>query len=241
MPRRIEAPYIWDYNPTFFDAISQELFDPEHWSKQNSITGQEQGRGTTYFLRHRGKELVLRHYLRGGLVGKLIHDHYFFLGEKEARSLHEYRVLAHLEQTGLPVPRPVAAQIKRKGLFYQADIIIERIPEAKDLVKVLTTPENNESLDTLFSSIGQMVARFHQHGVYHADLNIKNILIDAKQKLWLIDFDRAQTDCYSLTKHQSSLMRLKRSFEKERLRHQIHFEDDNWRTIEDAYRKALGK
>ena len=38
---------------------------------------------------------------------------------------------------GLPVPRPAAARLVRQGAFYRADILIERIPKARDLVAIL--------------------------------------------------------------------------------------------------------
>jgi 3-deoxy-D-manno-octulosonic acid kinase len=38
--------------------------------------------------------------------------------------------------------------------------------------------------------VGRTIARFHRHGVFHADLNAHNILLDGSRRVWLIDFDR---------------------------------------------------
>lgn len=241
MPLRSQAPYHWAYNSDFFDdhdfeKINANYFDAEFWRRQNAIVGEERGRGTTYFIAHQGKHLVLRHYLRGGLMGKLVHDHYLFQNTDSTRSLNEFKVLEYLIAQGLPTARPVAAQVKRKGMCYQADIIVERIPNAQDLVKHLQTQAQDEQF---YRQLGELVARFHQHGVHHADLNIKNILCDAAGKLWLIDFDKGQLNCHDSDKQLGSLMRLKRSFEKERERHGIHFKDENWQSLEQSYQAAM--
>lgn len=54
----------------------------------------------------------------------------------------------------------------------------------------------------------------HQVGVNHTDLNIHNILIDDKDRVWIIDFDKCRFETSGDWKHQN-LDRLKRSFEKE--------------------------
>jgi hypothetical protein len=38
--------------------------------------------------------------------------------------------------------------------------------------------------------IGRTIARFHLKGVFHADLNAHNLLLDGSRRVWLIDFDR---------------------------------------------------
>jgi len=55
----------------------------------------------------------------------------------------------------------------------------------------------------------------HAQGVWHADLNVHNILIDTANKAWLIDFDRGRRfSQLSEQKRQGNLERLHRSFRK---------------------------
>lgn len=91
----------------------------------------------TWFVKDESRHLVLRHYYRGGMVGKLVRDRFWFEGVESSRAMAEYRLLAQLSEQGLPVPRPFAARMVKQGPFYRADILIERIRGAKDLVALL--------------------------------------------------------------------------------------------------------
>ena len=62
--------------------------------------------------------------------------------------------------------------------------------------------------------IGQTIAKFHHHQIYHHDLNIHNIMLDIENEVWLIDFDKCGIRQGSNWKN-SNMARLKRSFEKE--------------------------
>jgi hypothetical protein len=44
----------------------------------------------------------------------------------------------------------------------------------------------------LWVAIGRCLRRFHERGVFHADLNARNILIDTSGSVWVIDFDRSE-------------------------------------------------
>ncbi|NMT18934.1 3-deoxy-D-manno-octulosonic acid kinase, partial [Vibrio parahaemolyticus] len=83
--------------------------------------GQAQGRGTTWFIRLDYRDAALRHYLRGGLFGRLIRDHYLFLGWERTRGVQELLVLNHLHRHGVNVPRPIAARAVKRLFCYQAD------------------------------------------------------------------------------------------------------------------------
>lgn len=226
--------YFWLYDSECFREPSPSLFEANHWHKQNAINGKEFGRGTTWFVQHDAHSLVLRHYLRGGLMSKLIHDHYLFRAWQRCRSISEFNILAHLHQKGFPVPKPAAAQVSRSGMFYQADILIHRIPAAKDLLQVLKQTQSTE----FYIQLGRLIAKFHRAGVFHADLNIQNILQDDSNNFWLIDFDRAKILSPSQTWQKNNLNRLKRSFLKEKQRAGIQWEEHDWLTLVEGYHAA---
>lgn len=197
--------------------------DVSYWCESELVVGSAQGRGTTWFIQLNSMQAALRHYHRGGLFGKLIKDHYIYLGLEKTRSYQEFFLLQQLHDAGVAVPRPIAGRVLKKHLCYQADLLIERISGAKDLVGVLQSRKLSESV---FENIGAEIAKMHQIDVNHTDLNIHNILLDNNDKVWIIDFDK----CYQVTHNKNddwknnNLARLLRSFEKEAVKASIHWD-----------------
>lgn len=208
-------------------------FDPEYWHQQQKVTGQAKGRGTTLFIQDKGNRWVLRHYRRGGLIGKLINDSYLFTGLRHTRSFSEFALLVKMRSLSLPVPRPVAAHVHRRGWLYRADIMTDLIPDARDIHAVLCERE----LDKLtWRLIGQTIARFHRHQIYHHDLNIRNLMLDGQNTVWLIDFDRCSERAGDAWK-QGNLDRLYRSLNKEKGREpRFHWHPDHWQWLLEGYR-----
>jgi 3-deoxy-D-manno-octulosonic acid kinase len=227
--------HYWKYDIDCFENISETYFTAQYWQNINAIEGQENGRGTTWFIQHKNHHLVLRHYLRGGMIGKISRDRYIFNGWKNCRAISEFNILNDLHAQGFRVPKPAAAQIIRHGLSYQADLFTHRIPKAQDLVQILTSAKNQR----FYSDLGKTIAEFHNHGVYHADLNIQNILQDDQNQFWLIDFDRAKLVKPSKKWQLSNLKRLKRSFEKEKIRFGIQWQESDWHIFLRAYQATI--
>ncbi|MFV0447199.1 MAG: 3-deoxy-D-manno-octulosonic acid kinase [Vibrio sp.] len=221
---------IW-YNSELLRQPVESCFDPLFWQQNNKITGSAQGRGTTWFVQLEQGEGALRHYRRGGLFGKLVSDSYWFNGWHNTRSYAEFKLLDYLRQQGVNVPQPVAARAVRQGCFYQADILSEKIANARDLVAVLQQqPLTNE----IYQRVGQQIAKLHAAQVNHTDLNIHNILLDEQNKVWIIDFDK----CYQQNGDdwkQDNLNRLLRSFNKEQQRFGIKWQQQDWLTLLQGY------
>ena len=76
----------------------------------------------------------------------------------------------------------------------------------------------------------QEIAKMHRANVNHTDLNIHNILIDDQDKVWIIDFDKCCQQSDGDWK-QSNLDRLKRSFLKEKKKHQIHWHESDFELL----------
>ena len=202
---------VW-FDDEIITDPSQALFDAQYWQEQDKVVGSASGRGTTWFVQLDTMQAALRHYRRGGFFGKLVEDHYWFTGWEQTRSLQEFNLLRVLIESGVNVPRPIAARAVKTGLTYRADLLSERIPNAKDLVSILLEKPLPE---VMYQKIGQEIAKMHNVNVNHTDLNIHNILIDDQDKVWIIDFDKCHQQANGDWK-QSNLDRLKRSFEKER-------------------------
>ena len=121
----------------FDDALASSMdndkFSPDHYRTEGRLIGLAGGRGTVSFVRGENAEWAIRHYQRGGFIGKWLHDHFLWAGEDRARSFAEWRLLRELRTRGLPVPVPVAARFRRHGLAYTADLITVRIAGASPL------------------------------------------------------------------------------------------------------------
>lgn len=218
--------------------LSSSWFTSDYWQQKKSIEGSSKGRHTTWFIGYQQAHWVLRHYWRGGLMAKLSKDSYLFTGVNRTRAVAELNLLGQLYNEKFPVPKPIAAQITKKGLFYAGDIIIERIPDAQDLVAVLSRSQMTQQQ---WQALGKCIAKFHQRGVYHADLNAKNILLSPKG-FYLIDFDRGKL----LTPHsrwqKANLDRLHRSFVKEKSKQaDLSFSEINWQTLVAGYQAVVNQ
>lgn len=170
------------YDDALLDHADAALFTPP--ASAASAVG---GRGSAWMLERGGEQWVLRHYRRGGVPGKLVRDRYFWIGLDLSRPWWEWRLLESLYKEGLPVPQPVAARVERRGLFYRGDLITRRIPGASSVAERLAA---GESARVPWGQVGRCIRRFHEAGVCHADLNAHNVLLDAQDRVYLIDFDR---------------------------------------------------
>jgi 3-deoxy-D-manno-octulosonic acid kinase len=168
---------------------TEALFDPKFWAARGEFAAVNTGRGAAWFIGSASNQWLLRHYRRGGFIAGISQDRYVWSGESRVRAFAEWRLLQWLAQAGLPVPKPIAAWYRRAGLTYSCDLIIRRIADADPLSSVLRSAELPHAS---WRAIGAVIARFHQAGVDHADLNGHNILLDAAHGISVIDFDRGR-------------------------------------------------
>lgn len=228
------------YNHSLINPFDTNMLSPNYWQKKKAITGSAQGRGTTWFLQYTDDkdnvhDWVLRHYYRGGLIGKLINDSYWFSGLKNTRAAQEFSLLRHMETLHLPAPKPVAYKVVRQGLFYKADLLSTRINNARDLVAILSEKQLPEDV---WHNIGATIKRFHQHSIYHHDLNSHNILLNDNEQVFIIDFDRGElrTNPTNTQWKNDNMARLERSFLKELNKlERFYFSNDNWKTLLEGY------
>ncbi len=237
--KRTEAGYI-TFCHSELKSITPDWFTVDYWQDLGAVTGSSSGRYTTWFIDPQSivssnAQWVLRHYYRGGLMGKLSRDLYLYTGLRWTRAFAELKLLSQLYREGFAVPKPIAAQVIRYGIYYRADIIIERVDGAQDLVAKLT--DTSMSADE-WQALGTQIAKFHQRGVYHADLNAKNILI-SDAGFTLIDFDRGELRKPTKKWQRANLNRLLRSFRKEKNKlPSLQFTEDDWQQLLVGYSAA---
>ena len=222
------------YDESAIKTPDAELFNPDWLKSHGDVIQIDTGRGSAWYVNFDDQQWVLRHYRRGGFVSRFITDTYWNLRLTACRSWHEFNLLKKLYSQGLPVPRPVAACIRRRFGFYQADIIIQKIPGTQTLAEILE--QRKLTLDE-WQNIAATIRSLHDYGGYHADLNANNILLDEKSKVYIIDFDRGQIKKHGPWK-EANLARLERSLIKIRnSRKDFLYQDSDWKTLENSYYK----
>lgn len=224
------------YNPEITKNITLEQFTPDYWLSMHKVTQTEKGRGASWFVDADGQEWVLRHFRRGGMVARYIEEHYFWTGLEKTRAWKEWKLLAHMYDKGLPVPLPVAAKVCKGTLLYKADIITQRIPGALSLAQRLSGGSYD---DRCWKNMGETIAKFHQAGVYHADLNAHNIMLDKEGAVFLIDFDRGELRSpggwqrANLERLHHSLTKLKKYYKE------FYFAENYWQELLASYQAAM--
>ena len=225
------------YDRAVINQISEKHFVPQGWAHAERVSGElgSGGRGNTMFVGNVPRQFVLRHYVRGGLIGKFVRDRYFWGGEENTRSFAEWRLLKKLVEAGLPVPRPAAARYVRRGTFYTADIVTVTIPNVRPLSTVIAEAARPHAF---WAAVGAAIHEFHATGVYHADMNAYNLQIDNADRVWMLDFDKGR-----LMKpgpwQQQTLARLHRSLQKIRtLDPSLHFSARDWEALLAGYFEA---
>jgi len=225
------------YDSSRVGNLSAAWFDPRHWEARGEIEGVARGRGTAHYISADGRNFVLRHYHRGGLVAHFSRDRYFWRSDQETRPFAEWQLTYRLHRAGLPVPAPLAARYQHQGFTYTGDIITERLNTVGSLAECL----GQGALSILtWIAIGRCIRRFHDLGVCHADLNAHNLLLNEDAKVYMIDFDQCQLRKAGLWR-DGNLVRLRRSLEK--VTYGVprdRFGEADWHGLLDGYRQTSG-
>ncbi len=224
------------YDDALISHIDASTFSPARWPGPAHADGLGGGRGKVLFIECDDQRWVLRHYYRGGLARSLSTDRFLWTGLNRTRSFREWALLEHMVGSALPVPRPVAARVVRRGAVYTADLITVRIEDVTTLSERLSRAAQRPEI---WMAIGRLIARFHAAGIDHADLNAHNIQIGADDQLYLLDFDRGRAMSAPGDWMQKNLNRLYRSFTKLVGQGAIQFSAVDWGYLRDGYRTAL--
>lgn len=239
LPRRIARQGSTGilYEDTRLRRPDPALLDARHWVGAPAAPGYAGGRGQTLFVEHEGRHWVLRHYHRGGTIGRFLDDQFLWTGEQRTRCFREWALLAQLEELGLPAPRPVAAAYRRRGLVYTADLLTELIPDVEPLSSRLARGAADQSV---WTAVGQCVARFHRAGVWHADLTAHNLQISSTDRVFLLDFDRGRLRPVDRRWQQANLNRLHRSLTKISEEGSVALRSRDWECLLAGYHAAMG-
>lgn len=215
------------------EEVTAQWFQQEYWLNQGRLLGASSGRGSAWVIKSEWGKWILRHYYRGGLYANFIKDSYLWAGLARTRVYQEFKLLEKIHDLGLPSPKPIAALIQKKGLYYKNDLIMQHIDHQKTMAKSLI--ENDLPLN-LWQQIGRTISQYHHNGIYHSDLNAHNILLSSDQ-VFIIDFDKGCIKNINSKWQQKNMIRLKRSIEKITQKSCDHTLKPQWQALMDAYRE----
>jgi 3-deoxy-D-manno-octulosonic acid kinase len=135
--------------------------------------------------------VLVKHYFRGGILRHLNRRSYLKIGK--TRSAAEFEALIRVRAIGVSAPEPlVYASISRGVVFYQAWLVLKEVQAAESLAALaLTMPDRAETILPLISKQIKLLIR---NKMLHVDLHPGNILVDADNRIYLIDFDKMQTE-----------------------------------------------
>jgi tRNA A-37 threonylcarbamoyl transferase component Bud32 len=204
------------------------LEDPEELMNRSAPGYRFEGRGPLALLVTPGGSALIKQCLRGGLAGALNRD--LFWGR--VRPFEEMGLNCILLEEGFPTAEILAAvKLKAWGPFYRAFLVMRELPESIDLLDYLKAiahdaPETRRAKKAwVFRGVASSFKTMHRLGVFHGDLNVKNILVREERStpiVHVIDFDKSRV-YGKLTARQKgrNLMRFNRSMEKVKFKEKV--------------------
>jgi len=172
-----------------------ETFITGHPDTEDHATG----RGTVLSVPlgdRTGTRVMVRKYLRGGLV-RWVNKELFF-GNK--RPFHELLIGTEAVRRGIPTALPLAAVSIRVAVsFFRCYLITRELTNCIDLPRYLkdlrdnSIPNAGRKKERVLVKTAETVKTMHDQGLLHADLNMKNILVDKTdaEKIYIIDWDKS--------------------------------------------------
>ena len=212
-----------------------EHFNPEFWREQPGFAATAGGRGGSCLIEIDGRKAVLRRYRRGGFVGNLCSDQYLWLGQARSRPWREWDILEQARAAGLPAPEPLAACTNRSLLWYRAALVTAFIDDTEMMTqKLRRQPLARKS----WYELGTLIKRMHSAGIRHADLTSDNILIDSRDRFYLVDFDKASNMPRLDDWQWQPLYRFQRALDKRHRQQALDYGPEDWQAFMDGYQSS---
>jgi hypothetical protein len=141
-----------------------------------------------------GETALIRDYRHGGLFRAVMRAYFFTW---PPRPFRELAITEELRRRGLRTVEVYAAGVQRlAGPFYRGCLVSRELRDAADLWSTIQDKSiSPERLRAILKATADIVNHMHREGVYHSDLNLKNILIRSNCDQvdgYIIDFDKAK-------------------------------------------------
>jgi len=176
----------------------EKLLSFEECTKTNDSYDHEddrfQGRGKLRALElPNGDAVLIRPYRHGGLFRHLLRGIFFTW---PPRPFRELVITEEVRRRGIPTAEVLAACTRRIwGPFYRGWLVTRQLKGGQDLWTAIRDGFVGETgAEKVFSAVAASLRGLHREGIYHRDLNLKNIVVRRESdgmKGYIIDLDRA--------------------------------------------------
>lgn len=201
------------------------------------------GRGPLRELEAAGRRFVLRPFRHGGLLRWLTRERF----ADPARPFRELCLAHALAAAGIATPAVVGARAVRAGaLGWRLALVSERVPAARDLGLALEQAREGglarAERSRLARAAGELVGRLHALGLWHADLQPRNLLEGGEPaRLWVIDLEGSVLGPLDDARRRANLRRLWRAARRREARGRSFLARGDWARFLRAYGAACGR
>lgn len=137
-------------------------------------------------------QVVIKPYLRGGMMQYLLNDKY--IKSRYSRARQEFVMLEKAAGAGVQVPKPIF-YLQRGKLFYACWLATMEVPNQGSIAAI--SRQNPNLIPMMMPKICQQITRLIQAGIHHVDLHPGNLLAvenkNEKYTIYVVDFDKAKT------------------------------------------------
>ncbi|MCJ7773439.1 MAG: phosphotransferase [Desulfobacterales bacterium] len=168
-----------------------DLFN-RHPGPSDSVLG---GRGSICLTDVEGiGPVAVKHYFRGGIIRFFNKKRYRKWGK--TRGQIEYEFLQTVRNIGVNSPEPIAYSYHGDP-FYKAWLVTRKIDTHQSLAELSIS--NLEHACIVMENVIEQLFLLIKNSILHVDLHPGNVVIDAKSKVYFLDFDKARL--YQGTRH----------------------------------------
>jgi 3-deoxy-D-manno-octulosonic acid kinase len=130
--------------------------------------------------------VIVKQYTRGGVFRHFVAERYLRWGPTRPEA--EFAILDEVRAFGGMAPEPLAS-IDRGGPFYRAWLVTREIEQHATLAEL--SRHDDDRVRLLLDEVVRQISILIEQRILHVDLHPGNVVIDAFNKVYLLDFDRA--------------------------------------------------
>lgn len=165
---------------------------------------------------------VVKRYTRGGAIRLINSSNYLKIFQYRCQA--EFALLLNMKKLGISVPDPIAFAYQG-SIIYKAWLITREIPHARTLVEISTHEPGK--LKVLMPRLMKELDSLIENRIHHVDLHPGNVIVNDHDELFIIDFDKAQTNVRNRKKlQQKYVKRWQRAVTKHNLPVMLNFSDN---------------
>jgi 3-deoxy-D-manno-octulosonic acid kinase len=131
--------------------------------------------------------VVVKHYRRGGLMRYFVKRRYLRFGK--TRGQREFDLLEMVGNIGINAPQPIAFAHHGR-LLYRAWLVTREIRQPQTLARL--SLKDAKCARAAMISASDQISLLIDHHLLHVDLHPGNVVIDAQEQVFLLDFDKGR-------------------------------------------------